>query len=309
MAVENALPGVPFPLPQNGYEAMWNHLLRNSGRLGYDLVATFNSWNVDPSGVASLAASGDALVTFPLLGPDKINQRALPADVYYRLQVHYTAPARRAGEALLVQDAVDPLQQPRRSWLYLPGLRRAKLAPDVAYDTPNPSTSGASVHDDTTVFNGALDRFNWKMLGKREMYLPYNSYRLLGELDAGKYTTAQILNPDYVRWELRRVWMVEATLKEDKRHVYSRRVFYLDEDSWSAIASDQYDARGQLYRGSFAFFTQNWETRSVGAASSVIYDLISGAYNFSGFSGAIKYVKTLPEARWSPEALAGTGVR
>ena len=106
--------------------------------------------------------------------PDTINA----GDPYWYNKLHYVGPARRNGEALLIIDSVNPLKQPRRAWLYLPGQRRTKLAPDLAYDTPNPGAAGAATYDDVSVFNGALDRYDWKLVGKKEMYVPYSSYRL-----------------------------------------------------------------------------------------------------------------------------------
>lgn len=312
LGMENVLPGVPFPIPTSGHEAMWNHLFRSPGHSGYDFTAKFDSWNVDASGTPVLATSGEAFATFPLLEPGRLHQPASSKDIYYRLKVRFTAPARRAGEAILVQDSVNPLAQPRRAWQYLPGQRRVKLAPDISYDTPNPATAGASVYDDGGVFNGAMDRFDWKLLGKRELYIPYNAYRLTYEREASRYLKPGHLDPQFVRWELHRVWVVEATLKPGERHVYQRRRFYLDEDSWTAVASDQYDERGQLYRGAFAFIAPSWDVQSVNAVTNVIYDLVSGAYNISGVygpHGGIKYIKPLSPAKWAPEALAGTGVR
>ena len=148
------------------------------------------------------------------------------------------APAR--GSCLV--DSVNPLKQGRRAWQYLPGQRRVKLAPDLAYDTPNPGAAGAGTYDDVSVFNGAMDRYNWKLVGKKEMYIPYGNYRLTYHKNPADLTKPNHLNPDFVRWELHRVWVVEATLKEGARHIYAKRVFYLDEDSWLAVASDQYDA-------------------------------------------------------------------
>jgi hypothetical protein len=312
LAMENVLPGVPFPIPTSGHEAMWNHLFRNPGHSGYDFTTKFDSWNVDSAGQATLATSGEAFATFPLIDEAHIHQPVSGNEIYYRLKVRYSAPARRAGEAILVQDAVNPLKQPRRAWQYLAGQRRVKLAPDIAYDTPNPGTAGASVYDDAGVFNGAMDRYNWKLLGKKEMYIPYNAYKLTYEKNPELYLKPNYLDPAFVRWELHRVWVVEATLQPGKRHVYAKRLFYLDEDSWSAVASDQYDERGQLYRGSFAFIAPSWAVQSVNAATSMIYDLNTGAYNISGVYGpygGIKYIKSLSRAQWSPESLAGSGVR
>ena len=93
----------------------------------------------------------------------------------------------------------------------------------------------ATIYDDAAVFNGAMDRFDFKLVGKKEMYVPYSNYRLIYDAKPADMTTPGHLNPDYVRWELHRVWVVEATLKPDKRHIYSKRVFYLDEDSWVAL--------------------------------------------------------------------------
>jgi hypothetical protein len=312
LAMENVLPGVPFPIPSSGHEAMWNHLFRNPGHSGYDFTTKFDSWNVDAAGQATLATRGEAFASFPLIDAARINQPVSGSEIYYRLKVNYSEPARRAGEAILVQDAVNPLQQPRRAWQYLSGQRRVKLAPDIAYDTPNPGTAGASVYDDAGVFNGAMDRFNWKLLGKKEMYIPYNAYKLTYEKNPELYLKPNYLDPAFVRWELHRVWVVEATLQPGKRHVYAKRLFYLDEDSWSAVASDQYDERGQLYRGSFAFIAPSWAVQSVNAATSMIYDLTSGAYNISGVygpHGGIRYIKSLSRGQWSPESLAGSGVR
>lgn len=311
LAMENALPGVPFPIPATGYEAMWNHLFRSPGHLGYEINTRYESWNVDSSGTAVLATGGEVWASSPLATEEKIHIPAGPKDVYARLKVKYNAPARRAGEAILAQDAVNPLVQPRRAWQYLPGQRRVKLAPDISYDTPNPGTAGSSTYDDVGIFNGAMDRFEFKLIGKKEMYIPYNTYKLNYEKEPARFVTANHLNPDYLRWELHRVWVVEATLKPGARHVYKTRYFYLDEDSWGAVASDEYDLNGGLYRGAFAHGTPNWYMKS-GAATSVIYDLVSGVYNASGIFGpfgGIKYIKPLSKAQWSPESLAGSGIR
>jgi len=309
-AIENVLPGYPFPIPKTGSEAIWNHLLRYNG-LGYD-GPRYENWNVDAAGVPTLAVSGDLYWAWPIFDPKKTGP-INASDSYWMVKISYVGPARRNGEALLWVDAVNPLKQPRRAWQYLPGQRRVKLAPDLAYDTPNPGAAGAGTYDDVSVFNGALDRYDWKLVGKKEMYVPYSNYRLTYHKAAADITKPNHINPDLVRWELHRVWIVEATLKEGKRHIYSKRVFYLDEDSWSALASDQYDARGQLYRSSYAFPSYSYDVQAPFADTFAIYDFSSGAYNISGLFGAhngLKYMTELPRDNfWSPEALAGAGLR
>lgn len=311
LALENALPGVAFPIPATGYEAMWNHLFGVPGLLDHDFNTRYESWNVVSDGTPVLAASGEVWGGTPLATSARIHKIVGPTDVYSRIKVHYRAPARRAGEAILTQDAVNPLVQPRSAWLYLPGQRRVRRAPELAYDTPNPGTVGSSTCDDAGIFNGAMDRFDFKLVGKKEMIIPYNTYTLNFEKEPARFLTARHLNPDFVRWELHRVWVVEATLKPGQRHIYKTRRFYLDEDSWRAIASDEYDMHGELYRGGFAHTTVDWYHRT-GAASSVIYDLVSGVYNASGIFGpfgGIKPIKPLSEAQWSPDSLVGDAVR
>jgi len=307
LAIDNVLPGVPFPIPQTGNEAMWNFLLRYQG---VSINSKYDSWNVDSAGVPSLAITGQAFISYPIY--ENLSQPISSADVYYQMKLSYTGPARRAGEAIMLKDAANPLQQPRRAWQYLPGQRRVKLAPNLAYDTPNPGTAGAGTYDDVFVFNGALDRYDWKLVGKQEMIVPYNTYKLTYAQDPKSLTSANHLAPDFVRWEKHRVWVVEGTLKAGARHIYAKRRFYLDEDSWTALASDQYDARGQLYRGSFAFLSQSYDKQVPDSTPFMIYDLVGGSYSINGVVGpygGIKYIDPLSKAQWSSESLAGAGIR
>jgi hypothetical protein len=306
-AIDNVLPGVPFPIPQSGAEAMWNFLLRYQG---VTIHSKYDSWNVDAAGVASLATTGKAFISYPIY--EDMNKPIGATDTYYQMKLYYTGPARRAGEAIMLRDAANPLEQARRAWQYLPGVRRVKLAPSLAYDTPNPGTAGAGTYDDVFVFNGALDRFDWKLVGKQEMIVPYNTYRLTYAPEAKAITTANHVAPELVRWEKHRVWVVEGTLKQGARHIYAKRRFYLDEDSWVALASDQYDANGQLYRGSFAFLSQSYDKNVPDSTPFMIYDLVGGTYNINGVVGpygGIRYIDALAKAQWAPESLAGAGIR
>ncbi|WP_248916899.1 DUF1329 domain-containing protein [Pseudomonas moorei] len=307
LAFENVLPGVPFPIPQSGNEAMWNHLLRYQG---VTINAKYDSWNVDAAGMATLATTGQAFINYPIY--EDMSRPIANADLYYQMKLYYSGPARRVGEAVMLKDAANAVEQPRRAWQYLPGQRRVKLAPSLAYDTPNPGTAGAGTYDDAFVFNGALDRYDWTLLGKKELIVPYNTYKLTYAHDPKVLVTPEHLAPEYVRWEKHRVWVVEGLLKEGARHIYAKRRFYLDEDSWAALASDQYDARGQIYRGSFAFLSQSYDKQVPDTTPYVIYDLVRNSYNINGVVGpygGIRYVAPLSKAQWATESLAGAGVR
>ncbi|NJD31896.1 MAG: DUF1329 domain-containing protein [Gammaproteobacteria bacterium] len=310
LSFENALPGIPFPIPKTGNEVIWNHLMRFNG---VATLAKYDSYNIDSSGTATLSTSGISYQEWPLFSPENITKPIKPTDPFWLIKLEYPGPARRAGESLLVWDHVNPLAQPRKAWQYLPGQRRVKLAPDIAYDTPNPGVAGSLTYDDSFVFNGAMDRFDFKLAGKKEMFIPYNAYKAVYfPGDAKAVTTPNHFNPDLLRWELHRVWVVEATLKPGKRHVYSKRVFYCDEDSWICVLSDQYDARGQLYRGVVAPTAFNYGNRSMGISLQIGYDLVAGLYAPQGIVGlyyGIKQRDPFPPRDWQPDSLAGAGIR
>lgn len=296
--------GFPFPIPKDGNEAMWNHLVRFNGQ---SYTYKYQAYNIDASGGVTMATAGTFAQEYPYWDNSKKSTDAL-----LRFKLNYTGPARRAGEALLVVDPLDFAVKGRRAWQYLPGQRRVKLAPEVAFDTPNPGTAGATTYDDAFVFNGSMERYNFKLLGKKELFIPYNAYKMAYASTAENLLKPNHLNPDLVRWERHRVWVVEATLAEGKRHIYSRRTFYLDEDSLVAAASDEYDARGQLYRAGFAYITPSYEVPAPFADLQGHYDLISGVYTINGYTaktGGVRYANPLPEKEWSPESLAGSGVR
>jgi hypothetical protein len=303
-SMEGCHAGFPFPIPKTGYEAMWNHLVRYNGQ-AYE--SKYRNLNVDSSGHTTLATEGNSVQEYPFWDADKA-----AADVYWRIRLMYTAPARRAGEGLLIVDPLDIGSKDRRAWQYLPGQRRVKVAPDLSHDTPNPGTAGANTYDDIFLFNGSMERFDFKLVGKKEMFVPYNDYAAVYQGKQSELLKPNHLNPDLVRWELHRVWVVEATLHPGKRHVYSKRNFYLDEDSWAALASDEYDARGQLYRAGFAFMAPSYDIPAPYTDMFCNYDLVAGIYSLTGFvaeTGGMHQTKPLNDREWSPDALAGSGVR
>ena len=149
------------------------------------------------------------------------------------------APARLAGGILLVAETMDQVKEHRNAWLYNPGQRRVRRAPNVAYDNPGTAADAMRTSDQFDMYNGAIDRYDWKLVGKKEIYVPYNSYKLQDPSVKFKdILTPLHINQDLVRYELHRVWVVDATLKEGARHIYKRRTFYLDEDSWQIVVVD-----------------------------------------------------------------------
>ncbi len=294
----------PFPIPKDGFEAMWNHILRFNG---VSFEHNPRSWVVNASGRPTMTYQLNELLDWPYWDNSKKE-----TDLFFRLRDIATGPPRNNGEMLLVLDSLDMAGKGRRAWQYLPGQRRTKLAPDINFDTPNTQLNGATVYDEWCLFLGSMERFNFKLIGKKEIYVPYNNYKLVYGSKAEQKLTPKHINPDFVRWELHRVWVVEATVKPGKRHIYSKRIFYLDEDSWTALASDEYDGRGQLYRSAFMYMVQNYDVSTPYSMTHGFYDFNSNIYTLDvdvAETGGVKYKAVLPDRYWTSDALAGSGVR
>jgi hypothetical protein len=306
--VVGCMGGTPFPIPKDGNEAIWNSLLRYVG----DTFAM--QWSQ-----AAVTRSGDyALVKFEYeydFSYGNLQKTAAQREANKKLNYvqNTTAPPRLAGQILLVHETVDQAKEPRSAWTYNPGQRRVRLAPNVAYDNPGTAADGLRTNDDFGMYNGATDRYNWKLLGKKEMYIPYNSYRLSDP----KLKYADILKPghinqDLARYELHRVWVVEATLKPGTSHIYSKRVFYIDEDSWQIAQIDKYDGRGELWRYAEQH-SENWyNIPAIFGTLEVHNDLQSGRYIAMGLRSeeALIYqaIKRSP-GDYAPNSLRAIGQR
>jgi hypothetical protein len=305
--VENCAEGFPFPIPQNAYEIMWNHKLKYKG------IAS-RRWNnqVAPTAggqysVVRLREEFLGLYYKPGSTIETINNVLL-----YFFQV-VEGPARLAGNVLLVHETLNQAAAPRQAWVYNPGQRRVRRAPNVAYDNPGTASDGLRTNDMTDMFNGAMDRFDWKVVGKRELYVPYNSYKAHSDKAKIKdLVRPSHLNPDYMRYELHRVWVVEATLKPGKRHINARRTFYFDEDSYQILATDHYDGRGQLWRVSEAHSINYYEVPTFWATLEAHYDLQSGRYLAGLLDNEEKVfdfsISASPDD-FSPQSLRKRGIR
>lgn len=241
LSIEGCYGGIPFPIPKSGVEAIWNHQLRIEPE-SKDFV--FKNYAGSSDGSRALASSNKTNHQHPYYYKGGSAEKW---DGDYRLiRMYQTDPPFKAGESLVIRDNVE-MDKARQAWQYLVGQRRVRRAPTVAYDTPDFVTSGAVYFDEVMGFMGAVDRFQWKIVGKKELYVPYNNNAFMG-VKTDEAFVKYHLNPDKVRWELHRVWIVEATVAPGKRHAVAKRRFYLDEDTWIAVLADGYDAEGKLWR-------------------------------------------------------------
>mgnify|MGYP000473513806 CR=1 FL=1 len=305
--VIDASEGFPFPFPENAYELMWNHKLKYKGIGG----VRYNN-QVAPT------TAGDFTVTVireELLG--LYYKRGMTiADtnnilLYFFQEVE--SPARLAGNILLVHETLNQQALPRQAWIYNPGQRRVRRAPNVAYDNPGTGSDGLRTNDMTDMFNGSLDRFDWKLLGKREMYVPYNAYPIHSDqLDFDDLALPGHLDPNRLRYERHRVWVVEARLRQGQRHINPRRSYYLDEDSYQILMADHYDANGELWRYSEAHPINFYEVPTLWTTIEIHHDLASGrfaAYRLDPDRPVPSFNMDMNPAEFTPQALRRIGRR
>ena len=305
----NAAIGIPFPIPSNGLEAIWNHIARYRG-----VAASRNAGQAAPTAQGAYTIIGfDEQIMFKYSHPDATPEVLQSENILFRFKQSVTTPARLAGTALLIHETMDQVATPRQAWTYNTGQRRVRRAPNVAYDAPGTASDGLRTTDDFDMFNGSPDRYNWELKGKQEMYIAYNDYKLHSkELKYADILMAGHINPEHVRYEKHRVWVVEATLKEGTRHVYGKRVFFIDEDSWQIHVADLYDNRGDLYRVAVAHGLNYYEVPTHWSTLEVYHDLNSRRYIAIGLDNEDRmydFSVTLSDNDFTPASLRREGTR
>lgn len=292
---------VPFPIPENALEVQWNHQSRYYGGTWTRYNAEFP---VQTNGAFTPVTRNETFAAPWALDKTEPNR------LYYYLS-KLTGPSNVAGDGILVHEPIDQVAEPRLAWAYNPGTRRVLRAPQIAYDSPGSGSDGLRTIDDYLGFVGAPDRYDWKLLGKKEMIISYNNFTLSDKsLKYADIIQPAHMNSDMVRYELHRVWVVEATLKPGARHIYAKRVLYIDEDSWSVAHADQYDGRGELWRVRDVHLMPFYDQPMTWGIAEVLYDLQSRRYIASGMMNQekpMKFGEKLTLGSFSPDAMRRQG--
>ncbi len=307
--VEGAIMSKPFPIPNNAYEIIWNHMLVF---INFKATRQFAAAIPTASGdFTRYTVQDEAIVTWN----DPTKDKAEDLDNIWALYIaHTVAPARRAGNVVLVHETINMAEQARLAWQYSPGTRRVRRAPNIAYDNPGVNSDGMATVDSLGGFNGSPNRYDWTVIGKNEYYLPNNSYTLGSDaLTYDQIIMPRHINQEHTRYELQRAWLIEATLKPGTRHVYARRRMYLQEDSWSIVATELYDTRGQLWRVQEGFPKTAYEVPLCSGAAMTYYDLTNGRYLVGGLINEeppVNFFATeLNADRYTPASIRRLGVR
>jgi hypothetical protein len=286
-SIQNFEGVLPFPIAKHPLEIVWNHVMRKRANGSF----TRQNVQVTPteSGDFTPVQFFEEFATRYKL-EDFASNKDENVSFYFKQKV--TAPARLAGNVLLVHETIDQVKEARRAWIYNAGQRRVRRAPQVAYDGPGTASDGLRTTDQFDAYNGSPDRYNWVLEGKQELYIPYNSYDLDDQsLKYKDIVKAGHLNSEYLRYELHRVWKVTGTLKDGQRHIYSKRTFYVDEDTWAIVVADHFDGRGELWR-SYEAHSKYFYDPVVNSNFTIveqINDLLSGRYIALGLANELPY--------------------
>jgi hypothetical protein len=300
---------IPFPIPKSGYEAMWNQALRMD--VPYS-KSDQETWLVDAGGGLTLLSLNRIEQTKHYWNRDLA---AVPDNKPHWTLISSTiAPASAVGVKSLRHNFLNTEKNDTMAWSYVPGQRRVRLAPENKYDTVSTSSGGILLFDEISGFDGKMDKFDFVLKGKREMFVPANAYAF-NEAPAEKVGTPNHANPDYLRFELRRVWVVEGTLKPGERHVQKEKVFYLDEDSWSPMIYNAFDQADKLQKVTYFPGFQEYDKPLYRAAPYVLYDLTKRIYSLgtriggSNTTRGFYLARAFPPTFFSPNAMAGNGIR
>ena len=278
-----AVEGIPFPIPKQGVEVFWNHVVRYRADaaardIGQAAVTATGSYNM-------VKFHDEFLVVYSL--PNAKESELDNVILYFTQET--MAPARIAGDILLVHETLDQSKENRRAWIYNPGQRRVQRAPNIAFDNPGTAADGLRTADQFDMYNGSPERYDWKLVGKKEMYVPYNSYKLhWAKVKADDVIRPLHINQDLARYELHRVWVVDSVLKPGQRHIYKRRTLYVDEDSWQIIGVDCYDNRDQLWRVQEGHGINWYNVPTFWTTMEMTYDLQSRRYLALGFEDRVE---------------------
>lgn len=305
LSVTGCYGGIPFPIAQNGTEAIWNHLLRVENEA--TTVDSFRNIILTADGDRVVATENNMYNQYPYYYAD--GSAETWSGEYFLMRFATIAPPFKAGESLVFRDGIN-VSQARQAWQYLVGQRRVRRAPTVAYDTPDFVASGANYFDEVMGLMGHINRYDWKLVGKRELYVPYNNNELVTASMDDAYA-AHHLNPDKVRWELHRVWEVEATVGAGKRHAVPKRTYYLDEDTWAITLMDGYDSEGTLWRTTQMTPFVLPQVPMVALKPANIFNLQANTMSTTQSlnDGVFRIVDRYPEIHFTGDAVAADGVR
>jgi tetratricopeptide (TPR) repeat protein len=301
-ALAGAQLGFPFPKPQSGVEIMWNHRVRYRGDTS---TATYTQAVVRPNG--DVVRNKQSFRVYFRYGNIKDPVDIARKNIIVYGITHVSESGRSPDFLALFHETANSIDDPRDIWVLIVKLGRMLRIPPVGYDQPFPASEGLEFIDMVDMYNGAFDRYVWKLVGKKEMYIPYNGYRL----SDGSVKYKELLRPnhpaqDAARYERHRVWVIEATERGGKKHAFGKRTFYVDEDSWNVVLVENEDRNGNLWRFQEGHLVQAYNIQSMNALPTYTFDLRDGRYfanRLFAEDAAVQYDVPMTENEFMPASV------
>jgi Protein of unknown function (DUF1329) len=304
-----AVGGPPFPIIDTsdpliaGSQIIWNHL---TAWVGYSDLTLFAPGMVVIDGKVILVTGTLSRTIYPYYAPDVTPDSF---DGYYSKGHYYDkAPGSVVGGETLVWHSTNVNVHPDIVWTLLNGQGRVRKAPNEAFDSPNPEANGISSQDEASTFYGNPSQYNWTFVEKKEMLVPYNCNKLLF-VNVEDFLGPHFPDPNLVRWEKHRMWVVDAVLVPGIHNVNARRRLYMDEDTWYGLLGEGYDGDGDLWKAYTMYLECVPSMPGTIEMCTATYQMLTGDYVFDGnnnymqFSGA-QLLGPQPETDFEPEEMA-----
>src|SRR5690606_5062246 len=171
LGVEGAHAQVPFPIPKTGVEAMWNNTLTPDMAYVYFQI---DSYLVDAAGRVTRTALQDVEQAKPYW--DNSLSELQADDLFWAVIATTIDPPAQVGTIQMRHQFLRADMKTPLAWTYLPGQRRVRLAPEFSYDGVSSTSGGLLLFDEINGFDGKMDKYDFKLVGRQEMYVPYNMY-------------------------------------------------------------------------------------------------------------------------------------
>ena len=300
--------GPPFPIPQSAEEVVWNHNLAWQATSFYNITSAYI---LSSAGGWTLTSVSKINTQYPYMFPDSNEQAFAASDgTYLEIATNSIAPPLNNGNALVGTGNLDDSKS--ANYVYLPGEGRVREVPNPCCDVLTPFSSGDVFFDEISVWAGRLNHFTWSMAGTKEMYLPYNCNMINQPSSDAEVLGVHTVNSKYVRFELRRVRVVDAVLKDGFIHPCVKSRYYFDEDTGRGLMAERYDAQGRLWRVLFAlpfvYAEVPWVSMNIFWG---VHDLVADTAYVAGImneqSNQGQAMPRFPESLFTPETLSANG--
>ena len=188
--------------------------------------------------------------------PDLPNNQS---QIFNALYLQVLAPSDIRNTQLLIHRLEDDTRQ-EEGWLYLGTQRRVRRLP-TGQNTDAFLGSDIMI-EDFLGYNGRLMDMEWKYLGTREVLLPFFRHDEL-ELSDRTYGTDGFHFVDFfgqgncfpkIKWQFRTAYLIEAVPKW-KQHPLSKRLYYIDAETFVPAYGRLYDNSGKLWKFAVAGYS------------------------------------------------------